>query len=254
MGFEDEIDLEQDPNQFEANAETCEICFCTREKLELMPNCSHKFCEDCIVQYLKNSIENNSSKLLALTCPESSCNKTLSNSFIKSKLRNDLILLEKYKRFSNNLKYRGNSSYKPCIRVNCDYFAKKQFFGDKMVCVCGQMMCYKCKKEWHPGAPCNQVYNEEDFTIYQIENRTKSCPKCQIIIKKDLGCNHMTCLKCHHEFCWICYSEWDKIDGTCPKQCREDPENRQFDLPPENTRLDKLVLFTNVDDIGKSAC
>eukprot|EP01035_Chromulina_nebulosa_P018256 gene18256-23931_t len=37
---------------------------------------------------------------------------------------------------------------------------------------------------------------------------TKKCPRCTSPIEKDEGCNHMSCRKCKHEFCWICMQDW----------------------------------------------
>ncbi|KAF0465694.1 Serine/arginine repetitive matrix protein 2 [Gigaspora margarita] len=37
----------------------------------------------------------------------------------------------------------------------------------------------------------------------------KQCPNCSSRIKKNEGCDHMTC-RCGHQFCWICMNEWDK--------------------------------------------
>jgi len=30
------------------------------------------------------------------------------------------------------------------------------------------------------------------------------CPRCQVCIEKNGGCNHMQCSKCKHDFCWMC--------------------------------------------------
>ena len=32
----------------------------------------------------------------------------------------------------------------------------------------------------------------------------KNCPKCNVVIIKDGGCNHMECLNCENHFCWLC--------------------------------------------------
>ena len=37
---------------------------------------------------------------------------------------------------------------------------------------------------------------------------TRPCPRCQLPIEKDEGCNHMTCRKCRYDFCWICREPW----------------------------------------------
>ncbi len=45
--------------------------------------------------------------------------------------------------------------------------------------------------------------NELYSTIWE-ETFTRRCPKCQVNIEKNGGCNHMTCKKCQYEFCWLC--------------------------------------------------
>jgi hypothetical protein len=39
-------------------------------------------------------------------------------------------------------------------------------------------------------------------------NKYKQCPNCYIIIEKDEGCNHMTCINCQFEFCWLCLKKY----------------------------------------------
>ena len=42
-----------------------------------------------------------------------------------------------------------------------------------------------------------------------IKENIKQCPKCGFLIKKNKGCNHITCGNpiCKYEFCWICMKE-----------------------------------------------
>jgi len=49
---------------------------------------------------------------------------------------------------------------------------------------------------------------DDSETANWICANTKECPKCQATIEKNGGCNHMTCRKCKHEFCWVCLGPW----------------------------------------------
>ena len=49
-----------------------------------------------------------------------------------------------------------------------------------------------------------------------IKANTKKCPRCNKVINKDAGCQHMTCDRCKHQFCWLCmrpYSEHSEETG-----------------------------------------
>ncbi|APA11672.1 hypothetical protein sscle_08g064420 [Sclerotinia sclerotiorum 1980 UF-70] len=84
---------------------------------------------------------------------------------------------------------------------------------------------------WHTGLTCNQ-YNtrererlqQEEASLQLMEKATKQCPQCQVRIEKNDGCDHMTCRSCKHEFCWICFVDYELIRSrdnsahtpTCP--------------------------------------
>jgi len=48
-----------------------------------------------------------------------------------------------------------------------------------------------------------------------MKANTKACPQCGVLIEKNDGCNHMTCVNptCRYEFCWICLRDW-KLHGS----------------------------------------
>jgi len=48
----------------------------------------------------------------------------------------------------------------------------------------------------------------DDATEIWLAARTKECPKCSVRIEKNKACNHMTCAKCGHHFCWLCKGPW----------------------------------------------
>ena len=94
----------------------------------------------------------------------------------------------------------------------------------------GHFFCWACSKEAHDPCSCetwniwkvklvemgqesqdaNEVVDASDLasTSSWIIKHTKPCPKCNCAIQKRSGCNHMTCSKCKHNFCWVCLGRW----------------------------------------------
>uniref|UniRef100_A0A5F9CK12 RING-type domain-containing protein n=1 Tax=Oryctolagus cuniculus TaxID=9986 RepID=A0A5F9CK12_RABIT len=55
-----------------------------------------------------------------------------------------------------------------------------------------------------------------------ISAHTKDCPKCNIRIEKNGGCNHMQCSKCKHDFCWMS----PDCHAACCRLCLHDPRRQ----------------------------
>jgi len=53
----------------------------------------------------------------------------------------------------------------------------------------------------------------DDATEALLAATTKQCPSCKVRITKNKACNHMTCAKCRHEFCWLCKGAWKEHGG-----------------------------------------
>lgn len=51
------------------------------------------------------------------------------------------------------------------------------------------------------------------FDMCWIVSNSKKCPRCHSSIEKNMGCNHMTCRNCTHQFCWMCFSNWSLLEG-----------------------------------------
>lgn len=68
--------------------------------------------------------------------------------------------------------------------------------------------CFVCEEEIgeEKMGRINRAKEEnssEKFIKKLLNSREfKRCPKCEWIISKNGGCDHMTCKKCHHEFYW----------------------------------------------------
>ena len=60
-----------------------------------------------------------------------------------------------------------------------------------------------------------QISSFQQCPNYFDYNQT--CPKCQICIEKNGGCNHIQCYKCKHEFCWVCLGDWKTHSARCSR-------------------------------------
>ena len=103
-----------------------------------------------------------------------------------------------------------------------------------VVCHCGHCYCFGCRQAPHEGASCEhaarwraleKTLQEEELDKRKKKSRkkisanpmesdnwlakhTRPCPECKIPIQRNYGCNHMTCNRCGHEFCWVCMEPW----------------------------------------------
>jgi hypothetical protein len=66
-------------------------------------------------------------------------------------------------------------------------------------------MCVKCGNTSH-GGDCEGL--EDDATKEWLQKNTAPCPKCNVDIEKNGGCNHMTCRECKIHFCWLCMEQY----------------------------------------------
>ena len=92
---------------------------------------------------------------------------------------------------------------------------------------CTFAFCIECGKAWHGVAGCNNVFQqwkngskaEREALVKRfgaavferleseawLSEHTHKCPRCRANIQKNGGCNHMTCVHCKYEFCWVCH-------------------------------------------------
>ena len=95
---------------------------------------------------------------------------------------------------------------------------------------CRYTTCTKCKGVcggilggWHF---CKPAAKDTLQIEYSADNRIKSCPNCSTNIMLSEACNHITCLACKHEFCFVCLQPWDMIQPENHPHCPlyNDPE------------------------------
>ena len=113
-------------------------------------------------------------------------------------------LLEKYDRFMKDLEIRMSKDSKFCPIPGCSQILKRPTGTQLTTCdKCLKEICYTCQSAWHNGKFCKD-YQEEIYLDFGLKTGAHRCPKCQVIIEKNKGCNHMKCYNCKYDFCWAC--------------------------------------------------
>jgi len=207
----------------------CDICCEDNEGLESFAmKCSHRYCVHCYRQYLGQKIKEEG-EAARIQCPQEGCKRIMDAKSMDLLVTPDLN--DRYHELLMRTYVEDKDILKWCPSPNCVYAVEcgiKKKDLDKVVptvaCDCGHRFCFGCSLADHQPAPCELVKKwlkkcaDDSETANWISANTKECPKCNSTIEKNGGCNHMTCRKCKHEFCWMCMGLWSE-HGTSWYSC-----------------------------------
>ena len=186
----------------------CPIC---QESFDIndnnrIKNCGHAFCNDCWYSFLSIKIQEN--RLTLIKCLEYDCQEKPDDDFIINLLNSNNSLIEKYKKFKLQLEVMNSPNKKLCPFPNCDSFLELKDINNKEVmCMKNHKFCFACLNEPHGNFPCK---NKLDKSLIEFAKNIllKNCPNCSIITEKISGCNHITCIKCSYQWCWLCNEKY----------------------------------------------
>lgn len=117
---------------------------------------------------------------------------------------------------------------------------------------CKAETCFNCGLEYHYPATCDQMKKwdekskDDSETKNWMQANTKPCPKCNTLIEKNSGCNHMTCKKadCRYEFCWLCLQHTTSHLGHA--NCDQEAHKRmQENAASSKKKLDRYLTYFN---------
>lgn len=241
------VDEENSNNLF-----LCNICY----RDDILPDsylalpCDHYFCAECWRMHIRHAVNNE--RTTQIHCMESKCNSIILPEDVKRLCGDEC--MQKFVERLFDVQISVSKEIKRCINPRCQCpitlfdddsndddpilpyesdpiftWKRKKSKKDSFLCnvvkckKCNTRMCWKCGKEAHAPVSCENAekwlnrFNKTDSTQLKISN-TKPCPKCGARIEKNGGCNHMKCINCGYEFCWVCGHEWQTHEGekyTC---------------------------------------
>ncbi|KAI9798803.1 MAG: hypothetical protein M1825_004976 [Sarcosagium campestre] len=218
---------------------TCSICYADEVGLESYAmKCGHRFCISCYRQYLSQKIRDEG-EAARIQCPHEGCRRIVDSNALEFLIATEL--RERYAILLTRTYVDDKDNLKWCPAPNCEYAIecgiKKRQLAEivpTVTCACGHIFCFGCTLNDHQPAPCSLVKRwlkkceDDSETANWISANTKECPRCNSTIEKNGGCNHMTCRKCKHEFCWMCMGLWSE-HGTSWYSCNRFEEKSGFE-------------------------
>jgi len=223
IDINDNVNHNNNKNKFDNDflSDECEVCYEEvneeDKNLNTIP-CGHLFCTHCWFNYLKTSILE--AKVDNIKCMNHECQEIMTDEFILKHLSEDNNLVEKYLKFKKRAEIIKDKNKKLCPNPDCDSFLQKSASTKYVKCENGHKYCFECLKPPHGKKSCDYKI-EKEFMKWKKGKRVKRCPRCQMYTEKNEGCNHMTCVSCKYQWCWLCegaytYGHYDS--GRCSGQ------------------------------------
>ncbi|XP_007577478.1 E3 ubiquitin-protein ligase ARIH2 [Poecilia latipinna] len=208
----------------------CGVCLqvVRRDTLLALP-CQHSFCKACWEQHCTVLVKDGMG--VGISCMAQDCSLRMPEDFVLPLLPGEE-LKDKYKRYLFRDYVESHFQLQLCPGADCPIVIKVQEPRPRRVqCSrCSEVFCFKCRQMYHAPTDCATIRKwltkcaDDSETANYISAHTKDCPKCNICIEKNGGCNHMQCSKCKHDFCWMCLGDW-KTHGSEYYECSRYKEN-----------------------------
>lgn len=220
----------------------CSLCLDTKNYAEFyaMNNCNHQsgcqasFCKTCLLELISTHLNEGSTR--ELKCPNFNCTKKINASDIYNITQNCKNLYNRFLEFSFDEFKTDNQNYIkfcPTPDCKCTYSIEEVAAAQQIHCPsCNHIYCATCQYD-HQNLSCENAAtldhdciscatrharntscqaaardrSQTESSLQELQNiKIKPCPHCKVFIEKNQGCNHITCKKCSHEFCWTCLS------------------------------------------------
>ncbi|XP_063204415.1 E3 ubiquitin-protein ligase ARIH2 isoform X1 [Chroicocephalus ridibundus] len=208
----------------------CAVCmqFVRKENL-LSLACQHQFCRSCWEQHCTVLVKDGVG--VGVSCMAQDCLLRTPEDFVFPLLPSEE-LKDKYRRYLFRDYVESHYQLQLCPGADCPMVIQVQEPKARRVQCnrCNEVFCFKCRQMYHAPTDCATIRKwltkcaDDSETANYISAHTKDCPKCNICIEKNGGCNHMQCSKCKHDFCWMCLGDW-KTHGSEYYECSRYKEN-----------------------------
>ena len=177
--------------------------------------CEHppNTCNECLEAWMASEFETKGCD--GIKCPE--CPQTLEYQEVQEAASQETFAA--YDKLTIRNALGSLDEFAWCLKPECGSGQLNIDNNDFMDCVsCHYKQCLRHKVPWHNSETCEQYEyrvsgqkqrDEAKKEEEMLNNLSKKCPgpNCGWRIEKIDGCEHMTCKRCKHQFCWICLAD-----------------------------------------------
>jgi E3 ubiquitin-protein ligase RNF14 len=185
--------------------------------------CKHKAttCSTCVRTWIKGEL--NAMTWDKLKCIGTGCKYILQHGDMRRLAEREVF--ERYDKFATMSVLSAMPNFRPCIGPRCDSGQLHTTGADGPIFTCSECRFKHCtihNVPWHANLTCREYdyaqnpklkKKEEEASEKAVRELSRKCPGrgCGAPIQRNGGCDHMTCTKCRHEFCWLCYADYNDI-------------------------------------------
>ncbi|CAN8015893.1 unnamed protein product, partial [Ixodes persulcatus] len=236
--------------------EDCEICL--RDLPSSMMTglaCDHRFCTECWNYYLTTKIMEEGMGQ-TISCAAHGCDILVDDQTVMKLIADPKVKL-KYQHLITNSFVECNRLLRWCPQPECNNAIKVQYVDTQPVtCSCSHTFCFSCGENWHDPVKCHLLKkwqkkcDDDSETSNWIAANTKECPKCNVTIEKDGGCNHMVCKNqnCKADFCWVCLGPWEPHGSSwynCNRYDEEEAKAARDAQERSRAALQRYLFYCN---------
>lgn len=209
----------------------CTVCCFDAEIGEgvIIKGCLHEFCKNCLIESIKHSEE------FEVKCPETDCKSTLEEREVRGLAPTEIF--DKHLEKSLKLYKAASETAVHCKTPDCQGWVEADKNVRGFTCEsCKKVNCIGCKAI-HQGKNCQEYQDEVNpdgrnkreteesenaIRVMIATGKAMYCPKCNIPVTKDEGCDYIQCTTCRLGICWITRKPRHAItkeDGTIIDGC-----------------------------------
>ena len=198
---------------------TCGICYSDfRMDRGITLDCDHRYCRDCMSNYLTLAIDEARVTENDIACPE--CMNPIETAIVINLLdKKTYLKFEKFRLRGYTPNEKGNLVFYKCQGKDCEYFELLDERIESFECpLCAEIKCPNCRDEPHKGINCEANFKrkkeakdkqlDDDFIKAAKELGFRTCPHCKSMCERISGCKFMRCFsplcKGKKSFCLLC--------------------------------------------------